>query len=106
MESTTCKAAFRPVMGLNSRFLLFSPSNSGIQSFTGSLRHRVVSRSASGRVLGQDALQGAAVHLESACGLRDVAITQFEYPLDMLPAHPIGRHRVFGRLGHRTLLGE
>jgi hypothetical protein len=46
--------------------------------------------SASGRVLGEDALQGAAVHLEPACGFRDVAVAHFEDALDVLPAYAIG----------------
>ena len=46
--------------------------------------------SAPRRVLGEDALQGAAVHLESACGFRDVAVAHFEDALDVLPAYAIG----------------
>src|SRR5207245_9832879 len=58
------------------------------------------------RVLRQDTLQGPAVHFEAAGGFRDVAIAQLEDPLDVLPAHPIGRHRVLGRLRRRGFLGE
>src|SRR6516164_8876797 len=43
--------------------------------------------SASRRALAEDALQGAAVHLEAAGGLRDVPLAQLEDPLDVLPAH-------------------
>src|SRR5579859_3504207 len=55
------------------------------------------------RVLRQDALQGAAMHLEAPRGLGNVALAQFEDALDMLPAHPVGRHRVFRRLRRLAL---
>jgi hypothetical protein len=42
------------------------------------------------RVLGEDALQGAAVHLEPAGRFRDVAVAHFEDALDVLPAYAIG----------------
>src|SRR3569833_2154643 len=49
------------------------------------------------RALGEDALQGAAMHVEAARGLGDVAITQLIDALDVLPADAIGRHRILGR---------
>src|SRR5262245_35253388 len=58
------------------------------------------------RVLGEDPLQGATVHLEAAGSLRNIAIAEFEDSLDMLPADPVGRHRVFGGLGGPVLMGE
>src|SRR5260370_29024269 len=51
------------------------------------------------RVLAQHPLQRAAVHLEAAGGLRDVAVALLENALDMLPAHAVGRHRIGGRRG-------
>ena len=50
------------------------------------------------RAFGQNALQGAPVHVEPARGLRDVAAAQFVDALDVLPAHAVGRHRIFRRL--------
>src|SRR6476619_197023 len=50
------------------------------------------------RALGEDALQGAAVHVEPARGFRDVAAAQFVDALNVLPAHAIRRHRIFRRL--------
>ena len=50
------------------------------------------------RALGQNALQRAAVHVELARGLRHVALAGFVDALDMLPAHAVGRHRMFGAL--------
>ena len=49
--------------------------------------------------LGQDALQRAAVHVEPARRLRDVAVAHFIDALDVLPAHAIRRHRVLRWLG-------
>ena len=46
--------------------------------------------SAPGSVFTENALQGAAVHLEPARGFRDIALAQLEHPLDVLPAHPVG----------------
>src|SRR5882724_5140406 len=50
-----------------------------------------------GGVLAQDALQGAAMHVETARRLRHVAVALFEDALDVLPAHAVGRHRIAGR---------
>src|SRR5665213_2727474 len=47
--------------------------------------------SAPRRVLRQDALKGAPVHLEAARGLRHVALAQLEDALDVLPAHAVER---------------
>jgi hypothetical protein len=47
----------------------------------------------------QDALQRAPVYVEPARGLGDVAAAQLVDALDVLPAHPIGRHRVLRRIG-------
>jgi hypothetical protein len=55
--------------------------------------------------LGQDALQGAPMHAQPARGFRDIAVALFIDALDMLPAHAIGRHRVFGRRGQGPSAG-
>src|SRR5262249_36581992 len=47
------------------------------------------------RALGQNALQRAAVHVEAARRLGDVAPAKLVDALDVLPTHPIGRHRIF-----------
>jgi hypothetical protein len=46
------------------------------------------------------------VHFEAARSLRDVAVAQLEHPLDVLPAHAIGRHRILGRFRGCVLLGK
>src|ERR1700688_2945472 len=51
-----------------------------------------------GRALGEDALQGTAMHVEAARGFRNVAAAQFVDALDMLPAYAVRRHRIFRRL--------
>ena len=38
------------------------------------------------------------MHVEPARGLRNVAAAQFVDALDVLPAHAVGRHRIFRRL--------
>src|SRR6516165_5906853 len=58
------------------------------------------------RTLGQDALERAAMHVEAAGGLRDVAAAELVDALDVLPTHPIGRHRIFWRLGSAALERE
>src|SRR5260221_3942515 len=50
--------------------------------------------SAARRVFRQDALQGAPMHAQAAGGFRDIAIALLIDPLDMFPAHAIGRHRL------------
>lgn len=52
-------------------------------------------------MLVEDALQGAAVHLQPSRRLRDVAVALFEDPLDVLPAHPVGC-RSITLFWHRT----
>src|SRR4051812_7339948 len=59
--------------------------------------HEAINSMLFGRVLAQDTLQGAAVHVEPARGFRDVAVALLEDPLNVFPAHPVGRHRVGGR---------
>src|SRR5690606_25770218 len=49
------------------------------------------------RPLGEDALQGAAMHLQPARGFGNIAVAEFENPLDMFPAHALGRHRLVRR---------
>src|SRR3569623_2188254 len=44
--------------------------------------------------LGQDALKRAAMHVQPPCRLRDVAVAHLINALDVLPPHPVGRHRV------------
>ena len=50
------------------------------------------------RALGEDALQGAAVHVETTRGFRNVTTAQFVDALDVLPAHAVRRHRILRRL--------
>jgi hypothetical protein len=38
------------------------------------------------------------VHIQSSRSFRDIAVTHFIHTLDMLPPHPVRRHRIFGRL--------
>ncbi|CAH1656490.1 hypothetical protein CHELA20_53675 [Hyphomicrobiales bacterium] len=54
--------------------------------------------------LREDALQGAAMHIQPPGGFRHVAAAEFVHALDMLPTNPIRRHGVFGQLGALTLL--
>src|SRR6185437_5411980 len=42
-----------------------------------------------GAALGQNPLQGAAMHVEASRRLRDIVATEFIDALDMLPAHAI-----------------
>src|ERR1700760_3680809 len=67
----------------------------------GSRVNALLSRESSSarRALGQDPLQGPAVHVEPARRLRDVAIAHFIDALDVFPAHAVRRHRVLRRLG-------
>src|SRR5437763_2738701 len=51
------------------------------------------------RALGENALQGAAVHVEPPRGFRDLAVAHFIDALDVLPADAIGRHRMVRPLG-------
>ncbi|CCC96996.1 protein of unknown function [Azospirillum baldaniorum] len=62
--------------------------------------------SAARGVLVQDALQGAAVHLQPAGGFGDVAVALLEHALDVLPPHAVGGHRVFRRGGQRAAVGQ
>ena len=41
------------------------------------------------RALCQNALQGAAVHIEAAGSFRDIAIAKFEHTLDVFPTHAV-----------------
>src|SRR5579884_631889 len=50
------------------------------------------------RLLGQNALECAPVHIEAARGLRDIAAANLVNPLDMLPPHAVGGHRIFRQL--------
>src|SRR5216683_4897972 len=56
-----------------------------------------------GRLLGcplcQNPLQRAAVHVEASCCFGDITAAQFVDTLDMLPPHPVSRHRICGRFG-------
>ena len=52
------------------------------------------------RVLGQNALQGAPVHLQAPRRLGHVPITLFIDALDMLPADAVSAHRVLWRCRH------
>ena len=56
--------------------------------------------------LGQDALQGAAVHVQPSCGFRHIAIAQLIDPLDMFPAHAIGAHWIFWRRWQVVIGGQ
>ena len=55
---------------------------------------------------GQDALQGAAVHVQPSCGFRHIAIAQLIDPLDMFPAHAIGAHWIFWRRRQVVIGGQ
>ena len=57
-------------------------------------------------MLAQNPLQRPAVHFETPRRLGNVAIAQLEDPLNVLPAHPVGRHRILRRLRRDALLGE
>jgi hypothetical protein len=128
-SSTNARASERqtPNEGLQYQKCVVFPAKAGIHSVDGSARTPACARvtvtywnryslfeSNSGRppvsaawgVLAEDALQGAPMHLEAARGFRHVALAQFEDPLDVLPAHPVGRHRVFGRLRRAVILGQ
>src|SRR5436309_12243367 len=59
-----------------------------------SLRPRMTKPISARRALGEDALQRAAMHVQPARGLRDVAVAHLVNALDMLPAHAVGRHRI------------
>src|SRR5215208_7537097 len=52
-----------------------------------------------GRALAQYSLQRAPVHVEPARGFRDVAAAQLVDSLNVLPTHPVGRHRIVRRYG-------
>jgi Uncharacterized protein conserved in bacteria len=91
-------APTRKLMTVGSR----SPPRSGsigwsIRRATGSFRATLPRRA-----LGQNALQGAAMHVQPPRRFRDVAVAHFVDALDVLPAHAIRRHRIvrqFGLLG-------
>src|SRR6476661_7188235 len=59
---------------------------------------RLKERALPRRALGEDALERAAVHVETARRLRHVALAQFIDALDVLPAHAVRRHRMLRRL--------
>src|SRR5450432_2467104 len=46
------------------------------------------------RALGEDALQGAAMHVQPTRGFRDVAVAHLVDALDVLPADAVRRHRI------------
>jgi hypothetical protein len=52
--------------------------------------------------LGQDALERAAVHVQPPRGFGHVAVALLVDALDVLPPHPVGRHRVLGRRRQRV----
>ncbi len=54
----------------------------------------------------QNALQRAPVHAEPSRRLRNIAIAKLVNPLNMLPAHPVRRHRIFRELGLIMRLGH
>jgi hypothetical protein len=41
------------------------------------------------RAFRQDALQSAAMHVQTPCGFGHISIAQFKHPLNVLPAHPV-----------------
>jgi hypothetical protein len=45
----------------------------------------------------EDPLQGAAMHLEPVRRLGDIAFAKLVDPLNVLPTHPVRRHRIFRR---------
>src|SRR5262245_66192548 len=44
--------------------------------------------------LGEDSLQRAPMHVEPPRRLRDIAVAKLIDALNVLPAHPVGRHRI------------
>src|SRR5215831_2097134 len=58
------------------------------------------------RALGEDPLQRAAVHVEAARSLGNVAAAQLVDALDVFPAHTIGRHWMLGRRRLAPVDGE
>src|SRR4051794_3904624 len=46
------------------------------------------------RPLRKNSLEGTAMHVKAPCCLGDVAPAQLVNSLDVLPSHPISRHRV------------
>ena len=50
-----------------------------------------------GRALGENPLQRPAVHVEAPGGLGNVSAAELVDALDVLPPHPVRRHRVLGR---------
>ena len=46
------------------------------------------------------------MHVEAARGLRDIAAAELVDALDVLPAHAIGRHRIFRWLDLAAVEGE
>ena len=46
------------------------------------------------------------MHVEPARGFRDIAAAQFVDALDVLPAHAVGRHRIFRRLDLGVVLRQ
>ena len=56
---------------------------------------RGVAASASRRVFVEDTLQGPPMHFEAPGGLGDIPSTLLKHPLDVFPAHPVCRHRIF-----------
>ena len=58
------------------------------------------------RALGQNTLQGAAMHVEPPRGFGDVAIAHLVDALDMFPADTIRRHRIMRQFGLLGAAGE
>src|ERR1700692_1094092 len=58
------------------------------------------------RAFRQNALQGAAMHVQPSCGFGDVAVAHLVDALDVLPAHPVRRHRILRRLGLLRAAGK
>ena len=70
--------------------------------FAGSHALKLSARAA----LGENPLQGAAVHVQAPRGFGHIVAAQFIDALDMLPAHAVGGHRIFRRLGLAARRGQ
>src|SRR5690606_18880768 len=80
--------------GFSEKFMLQSKSSCSNQRSEARWRFNLIQsrqshRASAGCALGQDALQGAAVHVEAPRCLRHVATAQFIDALDVLPADTV-----------------
>ena len=55
---------------------------------------------------GKNPLQSSTMHRKPTRRFRNIALTHLINPLNMFPAHPIRRHRIFRRFWHCSALGK